>query len=86
MQRSWPFARVEHDPNRDPAVISFAKRMNDHEYDREAYKQRNLNKRYVNALKQFRGIATRYDKTARAFLSMLCIGAAKLRIKAVNTA
>jgi hypothetical protein len=31
-----PFARVEHDPNRDPAVISFAKRVNDHEYDREA--------------------------------------------------
>jgi len=35
------------------------------------HKQRNLNKRYVNALKQFRGIATRYDKTAGAFLSML---------------
>ena len=58
-----PFARVEHDPNRDPAVISFAKRMNDHECDREAYK-RNLDKRYVNALKQFRGIATRHDSKA----------------------
>ena len=53
--------------------------------DREAYKH-NLNTRCVNALKQFHGTATRYDKTTRAFLSMLCIGAAKLWIKAVNTA
>jgi len=37
-------------------------------------------------LKQFRRIATRYEKTARAYLSMLCIAAAKLWIKTVNTA
>jgi len=42
--------------------------------------------RCVNALKQFRRIATRYEKTTRAFLSMLCTGAARLRIKTVNTA
>ena len=41
------------------------------EYDREAYKRRNLIERCVNRLKQFRRIATRYEKTARAFLSML---------------
>ena len=37
-------------------------------------------------LKQFRRIATRYEKTARAFVSMLCIAAARLRIKTVNMA
>jgi transposase len=42
--------------------------------------------RCVNRLKQFRRIATRYEKTARAFLSMLCIAAARLWIKTVNTA
>ena len=31
-------------------------------------------------------IATRYEKTARAYLSMLCIAAARLWIKTVNTA
>jgi hypothetical protein len=31
-------------------------------------------------------IATRYEKTARAYLSMLCIAAAKFWIKTVNTA
>src|SRR6266516_2122818 len=55
-------------------------------YDREAYKRRNLIERCVNRLKQFRRIATRYEKTARAYLSMLCIASAKLWIKSVNTA
>jgi transposase len=55
-------------------------------YDREAYKRRNLIERCVNRLKQFPRIATRYEKTARAFVSMLCIAAARLRIKIVNTA
>jgi transposase len=54
--------------------------------DREAYKRRNLIERCVNRLKQFRRIATRYEKTARAFVSMLCIAAARLRIKTVNMA
>jgi len=56
------------------------------EYDRDAYKRRNLIERCVNRLKQFRRIATRYEKTARAFLSMLCIAAARLWIKTVNMA
>ena len=56
------------------------------EYDREAYKRRNLIERCVNRLKPFRRIATRYEKTARAFASMLCIAAARLWIKTVNTA
>jgi len=33
-----------------------------------------------NRLKQFRRIATRYDKTARSFLGFLCLAAAKLWI------
>jgi transposase len=36
---------------------------------------RNLVERCVNRIKQFRRIATRYEKTARAYLSMLCIAA-----------
>jgi transposase len=54
--------------------------------DREAYKRRNLIERCVNRLKQFRRIATRYEKTAGAYLSMLCIAATRLWIKTVNTA
>jgi hypothetical protein len=52
----------------------------------KTYKQRNLIERCVNRLKQFRRIATRYEKTAKAFVSMLCIAAARLCIKTVDTA
>jgi transposase len=55
------------------------------EYDRKAYKRRNLIERCVNRLKQFRRIATRYEKTARAYLSMLRIASTMLWLKTVNT-
>ena len=70
----------------EPVIPPKANRKEAIPYDREAYKRRNLIERCVNALKQFRRIATRYEKTARAFLSMLCIAAARLWIKTVNTA
>lgn len=45
------------------------------EYDRERYKARNLVERFFCRLKQFRRLATRYDKLARrfnAFLQLAC--------------
>jgi transposase len=70
----------------EPVIPPRSNRKSPIEYDREAYKRRNLIERCVNRLKQFRRIATRYEKTARAYLSMLCIAAARLWIKTVNTA
>jgi transposase len=40
-------------------------------YDRHLYKDRNLVERFVNRIKQFRRIATRYEKLARNYLSFL---------------
>ena len=70
----------------EPVIPPRSNRKTPIEYDREAYKRRNLVERCVNRLKQFRRIATRYEKTARAYLSMLSIAAARLWIKTVNTA
>lgn len=70
----------------EPVIPPRSNRKSPIEYDRKAYKRRNLIERCVNRLKQFRRIATRYEKTARAYLSMLCIAAARLWIKTVNTA
>jgi transposase len=56
------------------------------ERDHEAYKRRNLIEPCVNSLEQFRRIATRYEKTARAYLSKLCIAAARLWTKTINAA
>ncbi len=39
--------------------------------DRNLYRDRNKVERYFSRLKQFRRLATRYDKTASSFLGML---------------
>lgn len=44
-------------------------------FDREAYKQRNTVERCINKLKQWRGLATRYDKTATIYLAGLYLAA-----------
>ncbi|WP_411576568.1 transposase [Streptomyces mutabilis] len=36
-------------------------------FDRQVYKHRNVVERCFNRLKQWRGIATRYDKTAQSY-------------------
>ena len=46
-------------------------RIEQRTYDRHLYKDRNLVERFFNRLKQFRRIATRYEKLARNFISML---------------
>lgn len=44
-------------------------------FDRDAYKQRNTVERCINRLKQWRGLATRYDKTAAIYLAGLHVAA-----------
>jgi transposase len=47
-------------------------------YDKEMYKARHLIENFFCKLKQFRAIATRYDKTARNFLAAIHLAAALL--------
>jgi transposase len=56
------------------------------EFDREAYKRRNLIERMFNKLKNWRRIATRYDKTASSFLAFIMIASAKLWMPFVHEA
>ena len=46
-------------------------RREQRDYDRHLYKDRNLVERFFNRLKQFRRIATRYEKLACNFFAML---------------
>ena len=48
-----------------------ANRVEKREYDKYLYKERNLVERFFNCIKQFRRVATRYEKTARNFLSFV---------------
>ena len=45
-------------------------------YDQHLYKARHLIENFFAKLKQFRAIATRYDKTARNFLAAIHLAAA----------
>ena len=45
-------------------------------YDRDLYKARHLIENFFARLKQYRAIATRYDKTARNFLGAVHLAAA----------
>jgi transposase len=52
------------------AVIPLrANRRSPRDFDRHLYKARHLTENFFAKLKQFRAIATRYDKTARNFLA-----------------
>jgi len=53
-------------------------RLMPREFDRELYKERHLIENFFCKLKQFRAIATRYDKTARNFLAAIHLAAATI--------
>ena len=61
--------------------ITIARRTNEHRggaFDRVIYRTRNLIERLINRLKQFRRVATRYEKRAENYEAMLMIAASKL--------
>jgi transposase len=52
-------------------IPSLKNRKEPREYDRHLYKERNRVERLINRLKQYRRVATRYEKTARNFLAFV---------------
>ena len=57
-----------------PVIPTKSNEPRDPAFDREAYRERNRIERLINRLKQFRRIATRYEKRAINYLAMLTIG------------
>jgi transposase len=49
--------------------------------DQEKYKWREKSERFFNTLKQFRGIATRYDKLGHILLAFIHLVASDLIVK-----
>ena len=47
-------------------------------YNQDLYKQRNRIERLINHFKQFRHVATRYDKTARNYLAFVYVAAIRI--------
>ena len=59
-----------------PVIPPRSNRINPRSLDRHLYKSRNLIERFFSRIKQFRRIATRYDKLAKSFLSFVHLACA----------
>ena len=56
-------------------------RLQPREYDRHTYKERNLVERFWSKAKQFRRVATRYEKKAANFLAFVQMAAIMVMLK-----
>lgn len=56
-----------------PVIPNKANRKTLFPFDAELYRSRNIIERTFCRIKDFRGIATRYDKLARNFLAAVCL-------------
>jgi transposase len=64
------------------AVIPGLKdRARQRDYDRERYKDRNLAERFWSKAKQYRRVATRYEKTARNFLAFVHVASIMILLR-----
>ncbi len=65
----------------EPVIPPMSTRSKLLPYDKERYRGRNRIERFFNKLKQFRRLATRYDKLQATFLAAVCLVAAFLIAK-----
>jgi transposase len=65
----------------DAVVPPSARRIPELSYDDEAYKLRYRIECFINKIKHYRRIATRYEKTVLSFFSMLCLAAAMILMR-----
>jgi putative transposase len=62
----------------EAVIPSKANRLESRAIDKNLYADRNKVERYFNRLKQYRRIATRYEKTASSFLAMVHLASAMI--------
>ena len=63
-----------------PVIPPRRNRTSPASYDKDLYKERHKIENTFSRLKDYRAIATRYDKTARNFLAGVCLAAAMIWI------
>jgi len=64
-----------------PVIPSRTDQPENPDFDRECYRQRNLIERLVGKLKQFRRVATRYDKLDAHYLAFVQVAAAMVWLR-----
>ena len=69
------------DAKAEPVIPPRRHRKYQHAYDKALYKERNLIERFFNKLKQFRRVATRYDKLLNTFMGFVKIAAIAIMLR-----
>jgi len=64
-----------------PIIPCKRNRINQTPHDKHIYKERNIVERFFQKIKRFRRIATRYDKTARMYLTGIMFASILLALK-----
>jgi transposase len=67
------------------SIPSCSRRLVRRSIDPAIYRQRNLVERFFCKIKQFRRVATRFDKLARNFLAAVLLAATRLWIRAYES-
>jgi transposase len=67
----------------EPVIGSKSNESSDHEFDREAYRRRNIVERLIGWLKESRRVATRYDKLACSYLAFVQLAALRRTLKLI---
>lgn len=65
----------------DAVIPPSVRRMAEIAYDENAYGLRHRIECFINKIKHYRRIATRFEKTACSFFSMLCLAAAMIWLR-----
>jgi transposase len=65
----------------EAVIPSLKNRAEQRDYDRDRYKDRNLAERFWFKAKQYRRVATRYEKTARNFLAFIQVAAIMILLR-----
>ncbi len=66
-------SRARRSVGKGPCIPPKKNRLATIEYDRHLYKERNVVERYFARVKQYRRVATRYDKKAANFLGFVWV-------------
>jgi transposase len=69
---------IPNSPNR-------ANRKKKYRWTKAVYRQRNLVERFFNKLKQFRHIATRYDKLGATFLAFIQLASIRIFLRSIES-
>lgn len=69
------------DRGAEAVIPSLSNRAKPRDYDRDRYRDRNLVERFWFKVKQYRRVATRYEKTARNFLAFVHVASVMILLQ-----